>query len=244
MSDTDFGFRRVPAADKAGMVRAVFDRVAPRYDLMNDLMSLGVHRVWKRILVGALDPRPGRLLLDLAGGTGDVSFGWLAGGGGGAVLSDINLRMLEVARERALARGLVADLDFVVVDAERIPLPDRAVDRVSIAFGLRNCTRKEAVLAEAWRVLRPGGRFLCLEFSRLQVAALAPAYEAWSFRMLPRLGAVVAGDAESYRYLAESIRTFPKQETLAQMMRDCGFARVDWRNLSGGIAAIHSGWRL
>lgn len=243
-STADFGFRRVPAAEKTGMVRAVFDSVAPRYDLMNDLMSLGIHRAWKRILISVLDPRPGRTLLDLAGGTGDVSFGWLGRGGGPTLLTDINEHMLAVARDRALKRGVCAGLNLLVVDAERIPLADRAVDRVSIAFGLRNCTDKVAVLAEARRVLKPGGRFFCLEFSRLQVAVLAPAYEAWSFRVLPRLGQTVAGDADSYRYLAESIRTFPDQERLGAMMRDAGFARVAWRNLSGGIAAIHSGWRL
>jgi demethylmenaquinone methyltransferase / 2-methoxy-6-polyprenyl-1,4-benzoquinol methylase len=240
----DFGFRRVPAAAKKGLVREVFDSVAPRYDLMNDLMSLGIHRAWKHILVSALDPRPERMLLDLAGGTGDVSFGWLGQGGGPTLLSDINAQMLAVARDRALARGIGAGLDFLVADAEHVPLPDRSMDRVSIAFGLRNCTDKRAVLTEARRVLKPGGRFFCLEFSRLRVAALAPVYETWSFQVLPRLGRAVASDAESYRYLAESIRTFPDQERLGAMMTDAGFSRVEWRNLSGGIAAIHSGWRL
>ena len=240
----DFGYRQVPRGEKAGMVRAVFDSVAPKYDLMNDLMSLGVHRVWKRILLTALDPRPGRRLLDLASGTGDISFGWKRLGGGPAVLSDINASMLGVARDRALDRGLVGDIAFVVADAERLPLPDRAFDRVSIAFGLRNCTDKDAVLREARRVLKPGGQFFCLEFSRVQVAAMRPVYDAWSFRVLPRLGELVAQDAESYQYLAESIRTFPDQARLAEMMRGAGFARVDVRNLSGGIAAIHSGWRL
>jgi len=240
----DFGFRAVPRAEKAGMVRAVFDSVASRYDVMNDLMSLGVHRVWKRIFVTQLAPRPHRTLLDLAGGTGDITFGWLEAGGGPAILSDINASMLTVGRDRALGRGFVAGLSLMVVDAERLPLPDRAVDTVSIAFGLRNCTDKDAVLAEARRVLRPGGRFLCLEFSRLQVAAAVPLYDAWSFRVLPRLGQMVAGDADSYQYLAESIRTFPDQETLAGMMRRAGLGRVTVCNLSGGIAAIHQGWRL
>ena len=241
---TDFGFRRVPAAAKQGMVRAVFDRVAPRYDLMNDLMSLGVHRIWKQILVTALAPRTDRRLLDLAGGTGDIAFGWLARGGGEVLLADINPTMLSIARDRALQRGVIARMDLLAANAERLALPDRAFDRVAIAFGLRNCTDKMAVLAEARRVLRPGGRFFCLEFSRLQVAALTPAYSVWSFRVLPLLGGVVAGDADSYRYLAESIRTFPDQDTLAAMFRDAGFARVSVRNLSGGIAAIHDGWRL
>lgn len=242
--ETDFGFQRVPAAAKKPMVRAVFDSVAPRYDLMNDLMSLGIHRAWKRILVGALDPRPNRTLLDLAGGTGDITFGWLQAGGGPAILSDINLAMLGMGRDRALDRGLVRGLSLLVADAESLPLPDRSVDRVAIAFGLRNCTDKPAVLAEARRVLAPGGRFFCLEFSQLQLAALAPFYDAWCFRVLPRLGQIVARDSASYRYLAESIRTFPDQEALATMLAAAGFARIDVRALSGGIAAIHSGWRL
>ena len=240
----DFGFREVPAAAKKPMVRAVFDSVAPRYDLMNDLMSLGIHRAWKRAFVAALQPRPALSLLDLAGGTGDVSFGWLRAGGGPAILSDINAAMLAVGHDRAVARALIGDLRVLVADAERLPLPDRCVDRVSMAFGLRNCTDKGAVLAEALRVLRPGGRFLCLEFSRVQVAALAPLYKAWSFGVLPRLGRLIAGDAASYRYLAESIARFPDQDALLASMRQAGFARVAVRNLSGGIAAIHSGWRL
>ncbi len=240
----DFGFREVPATAKKPMVRAVFDSVAPKYDLMNDLMSLGIHRAWKRAFVQALGPRPGLRLLDLAGGTGDVSFGWRRAGGGPAILSDINAAMLAVGHRRAVDAALIGSLRFLVADAERLPLPDRCVDRVSMAFGLRNCTDKDAVLAEARRVLVPGGRFLCLEFSQVQVAALAPVYRAWSFGVLPRLGQAIAGDADSYRYLAESIARFPDQQTLAAMMRDAGFARVEVRNLSGGIAAIHSGWRL
>ena len=240
----DFGFRSVPRAEKAGMVRAVFDSVAPKYDVMNDIMSLGIHRVWKRIFVSDLRPRPRDTLLDLAGGTGDITFGWLARGGGKAVLSDINPAMLGVGRDRALNKGLVSDVSFLVADAEKLPLPDRSVDRVSMAFGLRNCTDKDAVLAEARRVLKPGGRFLCLEFSKLQVAALGPIYDAWSFKALPRIGQLVAKDADSYQYLAESIRTFPDQEHLAGMMRHAGLSRVTVRNLTGGIAAIHAGWRL
>ena len=243
-STTDFGFARVPTAEKKDRVRAVFDSVAPRYDLMNDLMSLGVHRLWKAAFVRALEPRPSHTLLDLAAGTGDISFGWLAAGGGRATLSDINAAMLDVAHGRAQRGGFDERCDLVVADAEHLPVRDRSVDRVSMAFGLRNCTDKARVLAEAWRVLRPGGRFLCLEFSRVQVTPLAPVYDAWSFRVLPRLGALVAKDADSYRYLAESIRMFPPQEALAATMREAGFGRVTWRNLSGGIAAIHTGWRL
>ena len=243
LSTADFGFRTVPRDAKKPLVRAVFDSVAPRYDLMNDLMSLGIHRAWKRAFVAALDPRPNRTLLDLAGGTGDVSFGWRRAGGGPVVLSDINGSMLAVGRDRAAGAGF-ADISVLLADAEQVPVADGSFDRVSIAFGLRNCTDKDAVLREARRVLRPGGRFLCLEFSRLKVAAFAPVYDAWSFQVLPRMGRLVAGDADSYAYLAESIRTFPDQEALAAMMRTAGFARVGVRNLSGGIAAIHSGWRL
>jgi demethylmenaquinone methyltransferase / 2-methoxy-6-polyprenyl-1,4-benzoquinol methylase len=242
--NVDFGFRSVPPAEKAGLVRAVFDSVAPRYDLMNDLMSLGIHRIWKQIFISDLQPRPTHTLLDLAGGTGDISFGWLRRGGGPVLLTDINNAMLSVGRDRALSRGFAGDVRLIVADAEKLPLPDGRVDRVSIAFGLRNCTDKSAVLREARRVLKPGGRFLCLEFSHVTVHALTPVYDTWSFKVLPRLGRMVAGDADSYRYLAESIRTFPDQEKLAAMMREAGLARVNVRNLSGGIAAIHSGWRL
>lgn len=241
---TDFGYRDVPRAAKAGLVREVFESVAPRYDLMNDLMSLGIHRIWKRIFVNAIGPTPRETLLDLAGGTGDVAFLALERGAGRVILSDVNPAMLAVAEKRALDRGIVKGLSFLAVDAEHIPLPDRSVEKVSIAFGLRNCTDKDAVLREAYRVLRPGGRFHCLEFSRVEVAALEGLYDAWSFKALPALGARFAGDAESYRYLAESIRMFPDQETLAGMLNAAGFERVQYRNMSGGIVAIHTGWRL
>ena len=240
----DFGYRQVPVEAKKTLVREVFDSVATRYDLMNDLMSLGIHRIWKREFIAALAPRPDQALLDLAGGTGDITFGWLAGGGGPAILSDINAAMLGVGRDRALARGFAHGLSFLVADAERLPLPDRTVDTVTMSFGLRNCTDKPAVLREARRVLKPGGRFMVLEFSRFQVAALAPVYDAWSFKVLPKLGRYVARDEDSYQYLAESIRMMPDQETLAGMMREAGLSRVKVRNLSGGIAAIHTGWRL
>jgi demethylmenaquinone methyltransferase/2-methoxy-6-polyprenyl-1,4-benzoquinol methylase len=243
-NQADFGFRSVPRAEKASMVRDVFESVAPSYDVMNDLMSLGIHRVWKRIFVNGIACSARETLLDLAGGTGDIAFLAKDRGAGRVILTDVNPAMLEVGRGRALDRGIVDGLEFMVVDAEHIPLPDRSVEKVSIAFGLRNCTDKDAVLAEARRVLRPGGRFHCLEFSRLEVSALAPLYDAWSFRALPAIGARVARDRASYEYLAESIRVFPDQETLAGMMRRAGMERVAHRNLSGGIVAIHTGWRL
>jgi demethylmenaquinone methyltransferase/2-methoxy-6-polyprenyl-1,4-benzoquinol methylase len=244
LTTVDFGFRTVAADEKRLLVREVFDSVAGQYDLMNDLMSLGVHRLWKRAFIAALEPRPNRTLLDLAGGTGDIAAGWLKGGGGPAILSDINAAMLGEGRDKMTASGLLANMSFLVADAEAIPLPDRSVDRVSMAFGLRNCTNKDRVLAEARRVLRPGGKFFCLEFSRLQVAAFERVYDAWSFQALPRIGGAVAKDSASYQYLAESIRMFPDQETLAGMMAAAGLERVTFRNLSGGIAAIHQGWRL
>ncbi len=239
---TDFGYRSVPRDAKKPMVRAVFDSVAGRYDLMNDVMSLGVHRAWKSSFVAGLDPRPNRTLLDLAGGTGDIAFAWVARGGGPTILSDINEQMLEVARTRADRRRI--DLTIQAADAEALPFADASFDRVSMAFGLRNCTDKPAVLREAHRVLRHGGQFHVLEFSRLQVAALQGAYDAWSFQALPRLGRLIAGDEDSYRYLAESIRTFPDQAALTAMMEEAGLGRVRHRNLTGGIAAIHVGWKL
>ncbi len=240
----DFGFTTVDREKKRELVREVFDSVAGKYDIMNDLMSLGVHRLWKREFIRALDPRPNRTLLDLAGGTGDITFGWLKKGGGPAILSDINAAMLSVGRDRATANGLLGDITFLVTDAEAIPLPNSSVDRVSMAFGLRNCTNKDKVIAEARRVLKPGGKFLVLEFSKLQIAGFEKLYDAWSFQALPKIGQIVANDAHSYQYLAESIRMFPDQETLKAMMETAGLERVTYRNLSGGIAAIHQGWRL
>ena len=240
----DFGYREVPRGEKASLVRQVFNSVAPRYDLMNDLMSLGMHRAWKHAFVAAIAASPREALLDLAGGTGDIAFRALEKGAGRVILSDINPSMLQVAQGRALDRGHAANLTFLCADAEHLPLPDRSVEKVSMAFGLRNCTDKAAVLREVRRVLRPGGRFHCLEFSRVEVAALAPIYDAWSFRVLPALGQRVAGDAESYQYLAESIRMFPDQETLSAMMRAAGLERVRHQSLTGGIVAIHTGWRL
>ncbi|HWX49074.1 MAG TPA: class I SAM-dependent methyltransferase [Roseomonas sp.] len=241
---TDFGFREVPRDAKASMVRQVFDSVAPKYDVMNDLMSLGLHRAWKQAFVAAIGAGPRDTLLDLAAGTGDVAFLARRRGAGRVILADINASMLGVGRDRALQKGLMEGLSFACCDAERLPFPDRSVEKVSMAFGLRNCTDKDAVLREAFRVLRVGGRMHVLEFSRLEIEALRPLYDAWSFKALPAIGARVAKDAESYQYLAESIRMFPDQPTLAGMMERAGFERVKWQNLSGGVVAIHTGWKF
>ncbi len=241
-----FGARPVDPEEKARLVGEVFARVAGRYDLMNDLMSGGVHRLWKDALVDWLVPRSGMRVLDLAGGTGDVAFRILerTDGRAGVVLADISPAMLEVGRDRALDRGWLGELVFVAADAEALPFADRSFDAVTIAFGIRNVTRIDRALAEIRRVLRPGGRFLCLEFSRVVLPWLDRLYERYAFHVLPRLGRLVLGDAASYRYLAESIRRFPDQHAFARLIEEAGLARVRFRNLSGGIAAIHSAWRL
>ncbi len=243
MSETDFGFRTVAAAEKAGLVRGVFTRVAPRYDLMNDLMSLGVHRLWKRAFVDRLAPRPGMRLLDVAGGTGDIAFA-AAARGAGVMVCDLTESMVRVGRQRAAGRPGSERIDWLVGDAECLPVASASLDAYTIAFGLRNVTRIDAALAEARRVLRPGGRFLCLEFSRVAVPGLASLYDAYSFRLLPRLGEVVAGDRGAYEYLVESIRRFPDQQALAGRIAAAGLEQVQVRDLSGGIAAIHSAWRI
>lgn len=240
-----FGFRPVDPTQKASLVREVFDSVASRYDLMNDLMSGGVHRLWKNALIDWIAPRPHHHLLDVAGGTGDIAFRFLDRAPDAHVtLCDINESMLRVGRDRAIDRGLIRGLDFVVGDAMALALPDRAVDVVTIAFGLRNVTDIDKGLSDMFRVLKPGGRFFCLEFSQVILPGFDKFYDWYSFNILPRLGSKVAGDEEAYRYLAESIRRFPPQNELAQRMRAAGFEKVSYRNLSGGIAAIHCGWRL
>lgn len=246
---THFGFRDVPESDKAPLVRGVFERVAPRYDLMNDLMSGGIHRLWKAALIAEIDPRPGELLLDVAGGTGDIATRFLdaAGGadrGAGAIICDINPAMVAVGRDRALDGGYTAGLAWAVGDAERLPVASATIDVYTIAFGLRNVTRIDAALAEARRVLKPGGRFFCLEFSRVTLPGLSQLYDFYSFNVLPSLGQVVAGDRDAYQYLVESIRRFPPQEDLVKRMAAAGLERPRFRNLSGGIAAIHAAWRL
>jgi demethylmenaquinone methyltransferase/2-methoxy-6-polyprenyl-1,4-benzoquinol methylase len=241
-----FGYSDVPADEKAGLVRRVFESVAPRYDLMNDLMSGGVHRLWKNTLVDVTHPRPGEKFLDMAGGTGDIAFRLCRrqGAAPDVTVCDVNAAMLAVGRDRAVDRGLLKGLTWLAGDAEVLPFPDRSFDGYTIAFGLRNVTDIDKALREACRVLKPGGRFLCLEFSKVTSAPIGRAYDAWSERALPFLGRVVAGDAESYRYLHESIRRFPSQRELAKRMTTAGFANVTWRNLSMGVVALHSGWRV
>src|SRR5882762_6334908 len=242
-----FGYRDVPADEKAGLVRRVFDSVAPRYDLMNDLMSAGVHRLWKNGLVDVLNPRPGERLLDVAGGTGDIAFRILrrqlerGGDRPDVTVCDINPAMLAVGRDRAADRGLLKGLTWTTGDAETLPFPDRSFDGYTIAFGLRNVTDIDKALSEAHRVLKPGGRFYCLEFSKVTSAPIGRVYDAYSSRALPFFGRLVAKDAESYRYLHESIRRFPPQRELAQRMRQAGFANVTWRNMTMGVVALHGG---
>jgi demethylmenaquinone methyltransferase / 2-methoxy-6-polyprenyl-1,4-benzoquinol methylase len=246
---THFGFRDVPLGDKQTLVNGVFHSVASRYDLMNDLMSGGLHRAWKDIMVNTLNPPRGDAtfaLLDVAGGTGDIAFraAKAAGSGFRATVCDINLDMLNVGRERAAKRHLDDRVSFVEGNAEALAFPDRAFDGYTIAFGIRNVPRIDAALAEAFRVLRPGGRFLCLEFSTVDVPGLDRLYDLFSFRVIPGLGRAVTGDTESYQYLVESIRKFPRPNAFAGMIGAAGFSRVSWQVLSGGIVALHSGWRL
>ncbi len=248
--ETHFGFERVALADKAAMVREVFASVAPNYDLMNDLMSVGVHRLWKADMIAWLKPRAGMRIADVAGGTGDIAFRILERAPEARVsVCDVNEEMLGVGRDRALDRGIVSNqgaggIDWLCGDAEDLPFGDGAMDALTIAFGIRNVTHIEAALGEARRVLKPGGRFLCLEFSRLAVPALEPLYDAFSFRLLPALGEIVAGDRAAYQYLVESIRRFPDQERFAAMITSAGLSQCRYRNLSGGIAALHSAWRI
>ncbi len=241
----DFGYEEVPAHEKARRVRAVFDSVADKYDIMNDLMSAGVHRLWKRYTLGQTGLRPGHRALDVAGGTGDLAAGMArqVGAHGLVVLSDINAAMLEVGRDRLLDRGLLQNVRFSLADAQCLPFADETFDCVTIGFGLRNVTDKQAALESMRRVLKPGGRLLILEFSKPTLPGLKPVYDAYSFSVLPWLGARIANDPGSYRYLAESIRRFPDQETLLGMMRKAGLDDCRYDNLTGGIVALHRGFR-
>ena len=240
----DFGFRQVNRADKAGLVRGVFYSVANRYYLMNDLMSGGVHRLWKAAMIDWMAPQPHQTLIDLAGGTGDIGQRFLRAGGGFAHITDINESMLMAGKKRRDLQSLANKMNWCNANAEQLPFADNAADFVTIAFGLRNITDRPAALAEAHRVLKAGGRFLCLEFSQVDNAVLQRLYDAWSFSILPTMGQMVAGDAESYRYLVESIRQFPRKEILADMFADAGFAQIRIRSMTGNIACIHSGWKI
>jgi demethylmenaquinone methyltransferase / 2-methoxy-6-polyprenyl-1,4-benzoquinol methylase len=242
----DFGFQKVPRAEKAERVRSVFASVAGKYDIMNDLMSFGAHRLWKQFTLSLTGLRPGQQALDVAGGTGDLALGMLrqVGKDGRVVLSDINPAMLDVGRDRLLDMGFVGNVECLVADAERLPFEDNSFDCLTIGFGLRNVTDKAAAFRSMYRVLKPGGQLLVLEFSTPVVPALKPLYDAYSFNVLPLLGRLVAHDAASYRYLAESIRVHPNQEALLEMMQSAGFAQARYHNLSGGIVALHRGYKI
>lgn len=243
---THFGFKQVPLEQKASQVRGVFDSVADRYDVMNDVMSLGIHRLWKRYTIERSGVRRGQRVLDLASGTGDLAarFSRMVGPDGQVIVSDINASMLEQGRSRLLDEGIAGNIEYVQANAESLPFPDNHFDCITIAFGLRNVTDKDAALREMFRVLKPGGRTLILEFSKVTLPGFQPIYDLYSFRMLPLMGKLIANDAESYKYLAESIRMHPDQETLKGMMEAAGFERVDYHNLSGGIVALHRGYKF
>ena len=246
--ETSFGFRQVGSGEKQPLVNDVFHTVARRYDMMNDLMSAGMHRVWKSAFVDWLSPpkRSGWKALDVAGGTGDIAFRILEASDRKADVTvlDINGSMLEVGRDRAAKKGIAEHLSFVEANAEGLPFHDKSFDAYTIAFGIRNVPRIDVALSEAFRVLKTGGRFMCLEFSEVEMPMLDKFYDAWSFNAIPAIGKAVTGDGDSYRYLVESIRKFPGQEDFAAMIRKVGFSRVAYRNYSGGIAAAHSGWKL
>jgi demethylmenaquinone methyltransferase/2-methoxy-6-polyprenyl-1,4-benzoquinol methylase len=248
MSDqntTHFGFETIPEQDKAGKVQGVFSSVASRYDVMNDVMSLGIHRIWKDAMMDWLAPRRGQKLLDVAGGTGDISFRFLKRAGAGhATVCDLTEPMLVAGRQRAEAEQLGAELDWVVGDAMALPFPDNNFDVYTISFGIRNVTRPQEALNEAFRVLKPGGRLMVLEFSKIPTPALQWAYDRYSFNLIPAMGQVIANDRDSYQYLVESIRQFPDQDTFLEMVKTAGFEQAKYRNLTLGIAALHSGWKL
>ncbi|QQA42995.1 bifunctional demethylmenaquinone methyltransferase/2-methoxy-6-polyprenyl-1,4-benzoquinol methylase UbiE [Pelagovum pacificum] len=242
---THFGYQEVPEDEKSGRVRGVFTSVANRYDVMNDVMSVGIHRVWKDAMMDWLAPRPGQALLDVAGGTGDISFRFLKRAGQGhATVLDLTEPMLVEGRKRAEAASLSDQLDWVVGDAMALPFDDNSFDVYTISFGIRNVTRPADALVEAYRVLRPGGRLMVLEFSRVPNPGLRQLYDLYSFNVIPRMGQMIANDRDSYQYLVESIRRFPDQDTFLSMIRDAGFGNAAYRNLTMGVACLHSGWKL
>tara|TARA_B110000208_G_scaffold76304_1_gene97981 strand:+ start:274 stop:1026 length:753 start_codon:yes stop_codon:yes gene_type:complete len=242
---THFGFETVPEAEKAGKVQGVFTSVANKYDVMNDVMSMGIHRIWKEAMMDWLAPRLGQKLLDVAGGTGDISFKFLKRAGSGhATVLDITEKMLTEGRKRAEANQMLDSLDWVVGDAMALPFADNSFDVYTISFGIRNVTRPQEALNEAFRVLRPGGRLMVLEFSQIPVPLAQKAYDLYSFNVIPRMGKLIANDRDSYQYLVESIRKFPDQGTFLGMVRQAGFEKANYRNLSLGIAALHSGWKI
>lgn len=243
---THFGYQQVPVIEKASRVAGVFHSVADKYDVMNDVMSFGVHRIWKRLTIDAAGAKQGSKVLDLAGGTGDLAskFARIVGQSGKVVLSDINASMLENGRKRLADAGIAGNIEYVQANAECLPFADNTFDIVTIAFGLRNVTDKDAALRSMFRVIKPGGRLLVLEFSKPAVPGLAPIYDQYSFKFLPMMGKLIANDAESYRYLAESIRMHPDQETLKAMIGSAGFERVSYSNMTGGIVALHKGFKL
>ena len=240
---THFGYRDVPHKEKANLVAGVFHSVADKYDIMNDLMSLGIHRIWKRFTIECSAVRPGHKVLDIAGGTGDLTaqFSRIVGSEGTVVLADINDSMLRVGRDKLLDMGVASNIDYVQANAECLPFPDNTFDCITIAFGLRNVTDKNKALASMLRVLKPGGRLLVLEFSRTHNPLLTKVYDTYSFKLLPMIGKLVTNDAESYQYLAESIRMHPDQDTLEKMMKDAGFVNTTYHNMTGGIVALHKG---
>ncbi len=242
---THFGFETVPEAEKAGRVRGVFGSVASKYDVMNDAMSLGIHRIWKDAMMDWLAPRAGQKLLDVAGGTGDIAFRFLKRAGAGhATVLDLTEPMLVEGRKRAEAERLAQSLDWVVGDAMALPFEDNSFDVYTISFGIRNVTRPIEALREAFRVLKPGGRLMVLEFSQIPNEMMQKVYDLYSFNIIPKLGQMIAGDRDSYQYLVESIRQFPDQETFLAMLRDAGFENAKYRNLTMGVAALHSGWKI
>ncbi len=245
MSNTaSFGFRNVSPDEKASMVRGVFDSVAPRYDLMNDLMSAGMHRWWKHEMIAWLNPKPGMHIIDVAGGTGDIAARIRKQADCHVTIVDINQQMLAEGRDRAIDHNVTSDIEWICGNAEALPLPDYSCDAYTIAFGIRNVTHIDKALSEAYRVLKPGGRFLCLEFSSIRQDMLKKIYDAYSFHVIPRIGKAVTGDADAYRYLVESIRRFPNQDAFAELIGAAGFGNVQYRNMTQGVVALHSARRL